>query len=270
MTRAGGRRVLALLAAVLAVVGVVAALAPLRTVQRPAPAAREVSAPSDEQPAARRPRPGPPHVVVLGDSVPAGTACNCGGFGALLAAHETAGLSNLAAAGLTSGGLLQQVQQDAEVEAALRRATAVTITVGANDFDAGPVADRDCADLSCWAGTSARLTATLDHLLDRVGALVPPTTRVVLTGYWNVFLDGAVGAAQGPRYVATSDALTRQVNALVARAAGVHGALYADVYTPFKGEGNGDDTELLAPDGDHPNSAGQGVLAAAIERALAA
>jgi len=100
-----------------------------------------------------------------------------------------------------------------------------------------------------------------------VNALVPATATVVLTGYWNVFLDGAVGGALAQTYTATSDALTRTVNATIAGVAAAHRARDADVYAPFKGDGTLDDTLLVAPDGN-PDAAGHLVLASAVARAL--
>ena len=43
--------------------------------------------------------------------------------------------------------------------------------------------------------------------------------------------------------------------------------LYADIYTPFKGDGSRDDTALLVADGDHPNAPGHLLIAAAIATA---
>jgi len=227
------------------------------------------AAPSRNPATPAPPAPGPARLVVLGDSVAAGSACDCPGFGSVVAARQSASLTNEAAAGFTSADLLVQLQSPS-VDTALQSATAVVITIGANDFDAAPANDPGCADLSCWATASTQLSTTLDQVMSRVDALVPSTATVVLTGYWNVFLDGAVGAAQGPTYVATSDALTRRVNSTVARVAAAHGNRYADTYTAFKGDGTRDDTTLLAPDGDHPDTSGHRVIAAAVERALTA
>ena len=204
------------------------------------------------------------NLVVLGDSVPAATACDCPGFGTELARSvQPAQLVNAAVPGLTSQGLLVQLDSPAVIQA-LREATVVTVTVGANDFDTA-LADQDtCAQASCYGPELRDLDATMGQIAGRLAALVQPSTKVILTGYWNVFLDGRVGAERGPAYVATSDALTREVNAAVARAAaGAHQA-YADLYSPFKGDGSRDDTGLLAADGDHPDAAGHALIAAVI------
>lgn len=207
------------------------------------------------------------NLVVLGDSVASGYACSCGGFAADLAqANGPAALTNDAENGLTSEGLLAELSSPT-LDAALASATVVTVTIGANDFDESQAADTSCANATCYAATLQTMTTTIEAITSRLSALTKPGTTVVLTGYWNVFLDGAVGARNGATYVATSDTLSRQVNAAVSQIAAQHQMFYADIYTPFKGSGSGDDTALLAADGDHPNAAGHRVIAAAIAAA---
>jgi len=211
---------------------------------------------------------GKPLLVVLGDSVAAGTACSCGGFGGSLARVDgSAALRNAAAEGQTSAGLLAQLD-DPAILSSLRAATMVTVTVGANDFDESLAGTPDCGDLHCYAATMTGTDSTLGAIATRLRSSTPAGTTIVFTGYWNVFLDGRVGADRGPGYVAASDALTRQFNALVARVATDAGDAYADLYTPFKAYGSRDDTALLAPDGDHPDAAGQHLIAAAVARAV--
>jgi lysophospholipase L1-like esterase len=209
---------------------------------------------------------GRPRLLVLGDSVAAASACGCPGLGADLAARTSAVLDNAARPGLTSAGLLAQVN-GAAMAPVLRAADLVTITIGANDFNSELASDESCATLSCYAPALQQMTADVNAVTAQIAALTRPGTTVVLTGYWNVFLDGAVGAQRGSTYVAISDALTRQVNAALAQVAQGSHDLFADLYTPFKGDGSADDTHLLAPDGDHPNAAGHRLIAAAIANA---
>ena len=117
-------------------------------------------------------------------------------------------------------------------------------------------------------GAVTQLTTTMNAVIVKLTALTRPGTRIVVTGYWSVFLDGTVGAQRGPTYVSVSNALTRVVNSALADAAHAHHDLYVDLYTPFKGKGSDDDTDLLAEDGDHPNSLGQQAIAAAITQSL--
>ena len=205
------------------------------------------------------------NLVVLGDSVAAGDACACGGgFGTYLArANGPAALTNDAENGLTSEGLLAELSNPTLVRT-LAAATVVTVTIGANDFDPSLASATTCLLATCYQAALHTMTSTIDLITTRLRQLTQPHTTVVLTGYWNVFLDGQVGAANGATYVATSDTLSRQVNAAIAHIAAQHQMLYADLYTPFKGAGSGDDTALLAPDGDHPNAAGHHLIAHAI------
>lgn len=208
-----------------------------------------------------------PNLVVLGDSVATGYGCSCGGFGSYLTqANSPAALTNDAENGLTGEGLLARLSSPS-LKSALAAATVVTVTIGANDFDESQAAYTSCFNAACYATTLKTMTAAINQITSRITQLTKPGTTVVLTGYWNVFLDGAVGARNGANYVATSDALSRQVNAAITEIANEHQMIYADVYSPFKGEGSRDDTALLLADGDHPNAAGHLLIAAAIAAA---
>jgi lysophospholipase L1-like esterase len=95
-----------------------------------------------------------------------------------------------------------------------------------------------------------------------------PTT-VVVTGYWNVWQDGAVGRGMGADFVQVSRAVTGMVNQGLQRAATGNGALYVDLAKAFTAAGP-DDTGLLAADGDHPNAAGHQLIADVVARAVLA
>ncbi len=209
-------------------------------------------------------------LVVLGDSVPAAAGCGCTGFGTLLARSEarTTGqdvsLTNAASDGLTTSGLLTQLA-DPTLAQRLTKATLVTITIGANDFDQGLASRSDCASgdgLSCYTDQLGQLPSSMSAVLTRVRSLTGPAAKILVTGYWNVFLDGDVGAQKGPDYVRTSDALTRRVNAVIAAAAPASRAEYVDLYSAFKPSTRTDDTPLLASDGDHPSASGHELIAA--------
>jgi lysophospholipase L1-like esterase len=217
---------------------------------------------------------GPYRVVGLGDSVPAGNACGCTTYVSLVGRHQaarqgtTASVSNLAQGGLTTSGLLTQLKSSA-VKKKIAAADLVIITIGANDFATGSVASASCSApaLSCFQSTLKQQKSQLDSVFSKVGALTHAT--VLVTGYWNVFLDGNVAAAHGSAYVRNSVDLTRAENAQIAATAKHDGATYVDIFTPFKGSsGTRNDTSLLASDGDHPNAAGHRKIAVALEAAL--
>lgn len=214
-------------------------------------------------------------VLGLGDSVPAATACSCPSFvvqlGQGLAQTEgrSVAVDNEAVSGLTSAGLLQQVRQ----RGGQPRADRVTvITIGANDFDPSTLSTPGCGagdGLTCYQSALTSMGSRVDAVLAALTAGPAPHGPILLTGYWNVFLDGAVGAARGEAYTRDSDALTRAVNAVLQSVAVRHAVTYVDLYGPFKMTGDADDTTLLAPDGDHPSAAGHALIAAVLRRALA-
>jgi lysophospholipase L1-like esterase len=219
-------------------------------------------------PSAQTPPDGTPVLVALGDSVPAGTACACLPFPvrAARALGPTAVARDLARPGQDTPGLLAQLDEPDTV-AALRRAGGVTVTIGANDFDEDSAEDGRCSDPSaCWADELAALRADVPRLLDRLERLVRPGVPVVVTGYWNVFRDGAVAAARGPAYVRASTALTEAVNDVLEGAAHDAGQAYVDLAGPFSR--SGDVTSLLAADGDHPNARGHRLIAEQLVPAL--
>jgi lysophospholipase L1-like esterase len=217
----------------------------------------------------------PQRIVVLGDSVAAGTGCGCTGFADLLASdaaarsHQASTLSNLALDGLTTSRLLAQLS-DPTTAQRLREATLVTVTISANDFDGELAVTTACggaANLGCYSQGLTALPGMLGSVLTRIHALAPPGARVLVTGYWNVFLDGDVGSQLGRTYVETSDALTRRVNTVLAATARNSGATYVDLYAAFGVAPRAIRTALLAPDGDHPSAAGHQLIADALASA---
>ena len=209
----------------------------------------------------------------LGDSVPAGTACHCAPYVALLAKAlfasqgMTGTVSNDASAGLTSAGLLAQVEQGG---ISAPPGTVTLVTIGANDFNDQVVSSVGCRredDLACYRPALSRLGANLARLLGRLTA-APDHGQVFVTNYWNVFLDGDVANAKGSEYVQDTDSLTRLVNAVLLRATRKSGNTYVDLYRPFKAYGP-NERGLLAADGDHPSAAGHALIARLLQHALA-
>ncbi len=213
------------------------------------------------------------HVVGLGDSVPAGSACACSDYVSLLARSLGGKVTstNLAVPGQTSSGLLAQMSSP-QVRGALADADVIVVTVGANDVEGTDPSDCPSADdgAACYSHELATLERNLDRIAAGVGALTTrPGARVLLTGYWNVFLDGTAARAKGTDYLHVADAVTREVNGEIRSAAAAHGSVFVDLFTPFRGaDGRKDCTPLLAADGDHPDAAGHALIARTLLAAL--
>ncbi|WP_458533910.1 SGNH/GDSL hydrolase family protein [Oryzihumus sp.] len=225
---------------------------------------------------------GPWHVVALGDSVTSGGPCGCTPFPQLYARDLAqvrgvqASVQNFGVGGLDSGGLLSSLEDArSQVATAVRGADIVLLTIGANDFadQHGAVVDGRCLagpGTNCVAQDLATMRRNVTAILAAVHRLRAhrPTT-VLVTGYWNVFEDGAVARDSFTDLgVRATQVLTRMANESIRRDARQAGATYVDLYAPFNGpRSRGDTTRLLASDGDHPNAAGQSLIA---ERLVAA
>lgn len=216
------------------------------------------------------------HVVGLGDSIPAGDGCDgCIGFLDLFGQRITRDVSmhvavtNLGVGGWTSADLLASLTADERAADAVAGADIITVTIGANDFNAmldtfvaGGCGGAD--GLGCFQPAMADMEHNLTAILERIWQLrgTRPTALRV-TGYWDVFIDGAVAVrTYGPGFERASSALTEETNEVIKRVAVAERGRYVDLYTPFKGQdGDQDDTQLLAPDGDHPSQAGEQEIA---------
>jgi acyl-CoA thioesterase I len=192
-------------------------------------------------------------VVTLGDSVPAGTACDCDPFPALYARAQHAVDENLAVAGYTSADVLTQVTGARDT---LADADEVVLMIGANDLAAA------FDDDTSYAQAAATMRANVAGAIDKVEAI--RRTPVVVLGYWNVVRDGKVGADEyGPDGVRRAATATAYANDGLEQAAAQTGATYVSTDAAFHGpDGSRDPTSLLASDGDHPNAAGHAAIAA--------
>lgn len=216
----------------------------------------------------------PVTVVGLGDSVTAGSACpGCADFVQLYARWLPAAdggpgrAVNLGVGGSTSTDLRRDLEQPSRTTRAVSGAAIDLVTIGANDLS--PLRERrreSGCDSECWQGSVAQVGANVRAIVADIHRLRHgrPTT-ILVTNYWNVFVDGRVARDDlGPAYLSWSDRLTRAANRAICGAARSAGARCVDLYAPFKGDGSKDPTSLLAPDGDHPDAAGHRVIARAL------
>ncbi len=209
-------------------------------------------------------------LVGLGDSVPAGSACDCVPFvprlGQQLAADRGQPVTavNDATGGEDSSELLAALTHPTRTARDVSTANVVTVTIGANDVAYSSYASGSCGGddgTACYRPEVRAMSANVSAILQRIRALRGgrPTT-VLVTGYWNVWQDGQVAGSMGAEFVQVSRLVTTMVNQGLQQAATSHGALFVDLAKAFTAAGP-DDTGLLAADGDHPNAAGHQLIA---------
>lgn len=205
--------------------------------------------------------PAAPVVVTLGDSVPAGSACDCTPFPSRYASmlSPAARSVNLAVPGYTAGDVATQIQ-DSQVRASLDAASVVLVMAGANDMAA------TFRDDGSYPATAAQVRATVAAIVTGVRRGRRTPVKVFVLGYWNVVKDGAAGlAAYGAAGLRSAELATRYCNAALRAAATESGATYVTTVPALKGADRSQDpTGLLAADGDHPNAAGHEAIAQAI------
>ena len=214
-------------------------------------------------------------VAGLGDSVPAGTACNCMPYPQLVASdvariagHEVISFND-AVEGARSNDVLLQLQSDTAAAAHVATANAVLIEVGANDIAFSSTCG---TNVSCYAQTLPQVTRNITAIVSRVRQLASGRSiAVVLLDYWSVWLGGRYAQARGSAYVEAGNSLTRAFSDAIQSVARSTGSIYVDLRTAFRGPGQDrDDTNLLTSDGDHPNAEGHERIANAIVQAAAA
>jgi len=217
-------------------------------------------------------------VVGIGDSVTSATACACTGFVESYAAHLPTAAGgparevNLGIGGLTADGLRVLMTEPSPTARRVAEGDILLVTIGANDLT--PL-------LSRWRATGCPVTCyspAVDAVGSDVRAILTAAkdlrgngpTQILVTNYWNVFADGDIArASDGSAYLRWSDELTRAVNRRICSVARNAGALCVDLYAPFKGDGSRNPTALLAADGDHPNAAGNQLIASTLLAATA-
>ncbi len=218
----------------------------------------------------------PVTIVGLGDSVTAGSACDCRDFvyryGDIVRARtgRAAVVHNLGEGGQTSTGLLRELSAANAMSRQVAAANVVLVTIGANDFYPEFAKRRAVGcDRSCWGPRATLVGKNVRAIVTRIRALRSGHhTLILVTNYWNVFEDGQVAIDDyGPTLLAWSDRLTRVANGFICWNARAAGGRCTDLYAPFKAaDGSADPTDLLADDGDHPDAAGHRLIAQALAR----
>ncbi|GAA1395513.1 SGNH/GDSL hydrolase family protein [Luteococcus peritonei] len=213
---------------------------------------------------------GPLHVVGLGDSVMAGTNCDCDppllGYQQSLARRSGRPVvaEDETVAGLSAQQLAVNLAQDAELRQQLATADVVLLVVGANDVVdlAGRRSTTGCP-ASCYQPVVDTMARSLDQVLATLDELRPGRAGTVLVGdYWNVLPDGRKArVVEDAAELAWSHEVTDAVNRAMATVVDRRGMVLVDLLTPFRGgDGSKDPSGLLADDGDHPNAEGVKLL----------
>lgn len=212
----------------------------------------------------------PVSVVGVGDSVTAGTNCGCTDFVTQYAnglrntsGHATVA-TNLGSNGATTTTVADALAGDPATRRAVAGAGVVLVTIGANDLV--PLIktwqSHGCGH-ACYQPAVTAMGTRLDTVLGDIQRLRSSRpTLVLVTDYWNVFEDGQVAVSDyGHSFAPWSDTVTRAANTAIESSARTADDTFVDLYVPFKGDGDRDDTDLLASDGDHPDAAGTALIA---------
>lgn len=212
----------------------------------------------------------PVDVVGLGDSVMAGTNCNCAGpvteYADALSARlgVTVHADNLGVNGATTQTLLADLEGNAQVRASVAGARVVLVIIGANDLypQLNQYRTSSCLD-SCFEPAVKAMGARLAHILGLIEQLrAGHQTTLLVANYWNVFTDGQIARSTvGQKELDWSQDITQAANRQIYLSTLAQHATMVDTVVPIKGQG--DPTPLLADDGDHPNAAGVQALTAA-------
>jgi lysophospholipase L1-like esterase len=214
-------------------------------------------------------------VVALGDSVPAGSACDCTPYPQLSASDlSVPGLrevsaDNRAVGGYTTTDVIRQLTQNHEVIEAVKQSDAVELEVGANDI---AYSTKCGTTVDCYTPGIPELEQNLRAIVQQVDELTAGRPMlVVLLDYWSVWLGGQYAQAKGQAYVDAAATVTGEVNAAIKTVAGQTKSGYVDLRAAFKGpDYSYDETHYLASDGDHPNAEGHQKIASALEQVIAA
>jgi lysophospholipase L1-like esterase len=210
-------------------------------------------------------------VVGFGDSVPAGQHCACPSFVQQYAdrvgtrSGTKSVVENLAVDGSNSADLLRLIGTT-QGRQAVERATTVVIMTGANDYQAAFKAVAAGGSPAQYQQVAARVQSDLTMAVGRIH-LLNRRAHVVIADYWAAMEDGQMAQRDyTPAQLTAARQATDSLNAALLAASQATHTAWVSTWQAFHAQS--DVTDLLLPDGDHPNSIGTAVIAEALDAVL--
>lgn len=209
-------------------------------------------------------------ILGFGDSVPAGGGGCHTNFVTEYAnlVHQFSGSAptvyNKSVSGSTSHLLVSQCDNK-EIQLLIQQATVILIMTGANDYNSAFGQARRTGDCSIYLPIAAQLQQNVTESLQMISKL-NTTAQIVVLGYWASMEDGAVAVKNyDTTAMAASLACTASTNTALSVATFAHrNVSYLNTGAVFQQNTRDSNTDLLQPDGDHPNVKGHQVIAQAI------
>lgn len=202
-------------------------------------------------------------VVGLGDSYPSGAMGNEGrSYVNRYGSRTSQRTLNWAYSGWQTGDVLYQMQNTPVEMRNIRDARTVIITIGANDIM------QRYPDPSVAATSAKAQGAELWNMRRRLHTILGMVSkarggnnsRVVVTTYNNIYLDGAPLRAQTPAWRNGAVRLTGQVNSVIMAECAAYKMACVNVEPSFHTSATSADKYVIA-DGSHPNANGHQLYA---------
>lgn len=205
-------------------------------------------------------------IVGFGDSVPAGGGGCYTNFVSeyVRLLDQTPLMYNHSVSGSTSIQLLELINKSSTIQEHLSKADVALIMTGANDYNVVFDAARKSGDFSDYDTVASQLDVNVSSIIQVIKRL-NSKIKIVLFGYWACMLDGKVASKEYDDIsMKASLACTKSANDAIVAAKS--DCIYISTYDVFY---NGDYppidiTDLLQPDGNHPNAFGHRNIAAKV------
>ncbi|GAA1389752.1 hypothetical protein GCM10009599_05020 [Luteococcus peritonei] len=202
-------------------------------------------------------------VTAIGDSYPKGSGGNeRRAYPELYGSRTGQPTLNRSFPGWMTGDVLYNMRSDGSVLRNIRDTRTVIVTVGANDISMRyPNPSTAAVSTRSYQPGMRSMRANLHTILGSVSrARGGNTTRVVVTGYNNIYMDGAALSRQSAAYRKGSVNLTNQVNSIIMAECAAYRMKCVNPAPAFHARGV-NTTALVTADGTHPSAAGHRLYA---------